>query len=71
MKIDLLGAIYGAVRSKRVSKSPFLIGSGAQWRVGGIEIGMIWVEERKSEDLWCGNRVRGEKDNGFFIAKSK
>jgi len=53
MKIDLLGAIHGV----RVSKGPFLIGSAAQWRVGGIEIGMIWVEERKTEDLWCGNRV--------------
>jgi hypothetical protein len=37
----------------------------------GIEMGKRWVEEGKTEDLWCGSRVRGENDNGLFIAKSK
>jgi hypothetical protein len=71
MEMDLPGAIYGAITSKRVSKGPYLIWSMAQWRGGGIEIGKTWVEDRKSEDLWCGKRVRGEDDIGFFVAKGK
>jgi hypothetical protein len=29
------------------------------------------VEEGKIEDFWWGNRVRGENDNGFFVAENK
>jgi len=52
-------------------KARFSSGAVPNGESEGIEMGESWVEERKTEDLWCGNRGQGENDNGFFITQSK
>ena len=52
-------------------KARFSSGAVPNGESEGIEMGKSWVEERKTEDLWCGNGGQGENDYGFFIAKSK